>query len=132
MTAKDVKWQPRRHGLYSNKSPVGCSYIDKQANQFRKCLEDAVLERYGKIDIANACHVNTAHESLKHAAKAASWLRRGWDDMDWSTRLQFSREVVTALEKRDRAVAKLGLGEETSGKKWYDEPIDLPEDFAVE
>jgi len=50
-----------RHGLRAGALPKGASYIRRETDELRRCLEDAVAERNGGgIGIYHAALLNTA------------------------------------------------------------------------
>jgi len=98
-------------------SPKG-SRIDGDCETYRIALETRVLDAHGEVDVYRAGLIQTSITAVKHAMKAAKWLRDGWDDMSWSERLNMSREIHLACEKRDNAVKKLGLDVTPENDPW--------------
>lgn len=112
-----------RHGLYSATLPPGCGYIKRHGNEYRRFLEDQIIERHGQIGVYEAGIIQTAMEAVNHAMKCQHWLREAYDDLTWAERLAFSRDIAKHLEIRDRAVEKLKV--EVMGTA-ADDPFALP------
>jgi hypothetical protein len=98
-----------RHGLRGAGLPSGCRKIETALNQFRRTLEDAVLEHRGEVSLVDAASVNSAYRWERHAQLAQRWLRLKGDTMNHTERLNYSREVARASSERDKAIAALCL-----------------------
>lgn len=108
-----------RHGLRGSGLPAGCGHIRKAVNDFRRQLEDAILEARGEITLVDAANVSTAFRWEKHAQLAQRWLRLEAESMSPADRLAYSRDVARASAERDKAIAALGLPERPNGDDWH-------------
>lgn len=101
-----------RHGRYSlslGALPDGCTYIASLTGALRRDLEAAVIaERGPTISLTDAGLITTICRHERHALMCQKWLR-STPGMAPETRLAFSREIVHAAERRDRAIRALQL-----------------------
>lgn len=119
--AKEYHRGKLRHGLKSGKLPREAMYIENQSNKLRKNLEDAVLALHNDVTLENAAHIDTAIKWLRHGALCQRWLRTEASTMKPTEKIAVSREIASASERRDKAIAALDLDRDTQ----YDLISDL-------
>ncbi len=107
-----------RHGLRSGSDPKGCSYIGKQAGEFRQSLEAKVLARAGEIDVYESSLIHTAVSWLKHGLKCRRWLKVNFNDLSADQRVTYSREAPRAFESMTRCLKLLGLDTKPNADPW--------------
>ncbi|MEQ8790248.1 MAG: hypothetical protein RIC55_28390 [Pirellulaceae bacterium] len=98
-----------RHGLKAGTLPAGASYVKRDCDALRRCIEAAVVERHGEIALYHAACIQSAIRWERHAMLAQRWLRLEIDQMDPATKLSYSREIARASAERDKCLEKLGL-----------------------
>ena len=86
--------------------PAAWANIGRVCADLRRALEDAVVERRGKVTLSDAFTIQTACKWERHGMLATKWLRDN-PEMPPRERLDFSREIAKASEARDRAVKAL-------------------------
>lgn len=104
----------QRHGLRGSKLPKGCQYIENAVNNLRRQVESAVIAKHGRTNVVSAAAINSILKWERHGMLAAHWLRKEGEKLSVSERLQFSREIATASDNRDRALRSLELDVETA------------------
>ena len=107
-----------RHGLRSGSDPPGCSYITRQASEFRQSLEAKVLAKTGEIDVYESSLIHTAVSWLKHGLKCRRWLRINFNDLSADQRVTYSREAPRAFESMTRCLKLLGLDVRPESDPW--------------
>lgn len=85
--------------------PSGFEEPYKQANRFRRMLEDAV----GEIDIQAAIHIQSATRNECLALMAWSAIRQDWHNMKYEQRSNLMDRISKCTDARDRAVKALDL-----------------------
>ncbi len=98
-----------RHGLRGVLFPKHLTHLKRDLNEFRRDLESAVLEKYGTIGVAHAALINSAYRAERHAVLAQVFFRREASKLSADDQLRYSSESVKASERRDKAIAALGL-----------------------
>ena len=98
-----------RHGLCCGKVPPGAEYVEHRCNDFRRGLEDLVLQAKGEITLGDAALVDSATKWTRHELLVNRWLRLKEKDLTSDQLLRFSREIAEASDRRDRAISKLKL-----------------------
>jgi hypothetical protein len=102
-----------RQGLHISRLSLG-NLPPRWANVGRVCaalrreLESAVMALRGEVSLADACTIQRACRWERHALLAQKWLRDN-PDLPPAERLEFSKQIAQAGEKRDRALKSLGL-----------------------
>jgi len=107
-----------RHGLKAGQLPRDAKYIEYRLNQFRRQLEDAVIDAKGQVSIADAASIQTALRWERHAALALRWLTKQCAELKPEQRLTFSREIARASAERDKAIAALRLDNDEDRAPW--------------
>lgn len=107
-----------RHGLKAGKLPKDAKYIEVRLNQFRRTLEQAVLNVRGEVSLPDAACIQTCIRWERHACLAQRWLVKAGDTLKPADKLNFSREIARASAERDKAIAALKLDVKP-------EPLDL-------
>ncbi len=107
-----------RHGLRSGSDPPGCSYISKQACEFRNSLEAKILAKTGEIDVYESSLIHTAVAWLKHGLKCRRWLKVNFKDLSADQRVTYSRESPRAFESMTRCLKLLGLDVKPDSDLW--------------
>jgi hypothetical protein len=99
----------RRHGLVAGGLPVRYRLASAQANQFRRGLELAVIERRGEVSIVDAAHISTATR-FERAALVSTWIfREQHEDLDAMERIDILNKIAVASANRDKSIEKLRL-----------------------
>jgi len=96
-------------GLTNSMLPKGCSYVRRRLGQFRRVIEQEVLDVHGSINVVQALAIDTAARWCRHAMLAERWLRLRAKEMSDADRLKYSREIAMAAAARDRAVEQLEI-----------------------
>lgn len=115
-----------KHGLTSGRLPFGASYITRMCGRLERALEDDVRSRKGRITLYDVTLIQTAMRWEKHSQLAQRWLRMHLDDLSPDQRITFSKECALASERRDLALAKLGIAKgavEVMSRSLYDIPV---------
>ena len=95
--------------LKMGKLPSGLARIEREANRFRRMLENAVVSLYGVVDVDAMLAIDEATKWHRHSDLALRWLRDNHDRLSPTERLTFSREISKAAGERAKAVARLKL-----------------------
>lgn len=107
-----------RHGLRAGQLPRHCKYIEWRCNEFRRGLEQAVLDLRGSINITDAARINSATRWEVHAGLAFHWLTKEMDKLTPEQRLSFSRDVANASSNRDKCIEALKLNVDVVKNAW--------------
>jgi len=102
------------HGVYSylaiGKLPKGASYIRKNLGQFRRSIEQCVMDVFGEISLYRGGLIQSACRHEARGQLLTRWLR------DHEPTLEELRatlaEIGRATDSRDRCLAALGLNQE--------------------
>ncbi|MFH1923413.1 MAG: hypothetical protein ABIP48_26420 [Planctomycetota bacterium] len=78
-------------------------------NQFRRSLEDMVLEVKGRVSMLDAALIQSSLRWERHGALAQRWLRLEGDKLKPMEKLAYSREIAKASSERDKALAAMDL-----------------------
>ena len=89
--------------------PASLARVERDAYEYRRTLEQAVLEAHGEITLTMAHAIDTAARWFRHGQAALAWLVDHEPDMDHAQRLAYSTAVAKAATERDRAVDRLVL-----------------------
>jgi hypothetical protein len=102
-----------RHGGFARQPlaalPRKAEYLRKKTARFRALLEKATRDKHGSISVAHAMAIQNAST---HFALAEIWQRRlrlDHDTMDHATLADTSDRVSREIDRRDQAIARLGL-----------------------
>jgi hypothetical protein len=89
----------------------GLSYASRQADAFRRQLEDACAAKYGGIDLPTAATIHTATEAQRVASANRIEKREAAEQGNLSLELSiaFDREYLRALAMRDQSLKALRL-----------------------
>jgi len=99
-----------RHGLRSSRSPAGLGDVDRQAQAWRRRVEDEFFAKFGREpNPREALLILAATNHVKHARKAARWAREQHDKLSHSERMSYSEAEPKANEAAARCLEKLGL-----------------------
>lgn len=90
-------------------SPARDRWADRLVDALRRKWEQAVIEQKGELARADEEAIQTAAKWELHSIRAGTWLRRDHDKMTTAERIAASREMAEASERRDKALAKLGI-----------------------
>ena len=99
----------QRHGLRSVRLPAKCRYLELAAFRIRRELEDACIERFGKVDIRSAALIQSVGRHEIRASLAARWLRLEGDRLSIDQRIALLKEIGTATNSRDKSIDALAL-----------------------
>jgi len=118
-----------RHGLRSSRVPNDSSYMLREANIFRTCVEAAILDRFGSIDVLRAALVQTCIQWQIHAMKLRRLLLVKATELTIDQMVNFAERACRALAERDRCLVKMGLDKDderhtTLYQQLPDEPQD--------
>jgi hypothetical protein len=110
--------RPDRYGLALVGLGAAGRSIRVAVERFRRALETACLQRHGEIDVENATTISTAAcaEQMRHLVTRAIAKANG------ELNVSLLRAVEQFLDKRDKAVARLGLGRDAVGLDGDDWP----------
>lgn len=95
-------------------SPSRDRWADRLVDALRRKWEEAVVAQKGQLSRADEEAIQTAAKWELHSIRAGLWLRRDSEKITHAERMTASREVAEASERRDRALARLALGANTS------------------
>ena len=112
-----------RHGLFCSKTRF--SYVDKRANEFRRCLEDAVVASFDGIDVRRAGLVHSCVEATRAAMSNRRLLDESADKIAPELWMAFQKQYLQCLDMRDKKLRELGLPSDPFDrfKSLYDRPI---------
>ena len=108
-----------RHGLRTIAMlPKDCAWVKRRLAAFRNCLEDACTAAHGEIDLVRGAGIQTVLRWEQVAILAGRWLREANDELTSETKLNFAKMIAQASENRDRALARLDLGDKRDVDPW--------------
>lgn len=107
-----------RHGLSAGNLPSDARYIENRMNAFRRQLEDLVLAAKGQVTLMDAALIQTVLKHERHGMLAQRWLRLEEKKLKPLERLNFSREITKAAERRDKALLQLKLDRDVIKDQW--------------
>lgn len=90
-------------------SPPSDRWADRLVEGLRRKWEEAVIAQKGQLSRADEEAIQTAAKWELHSIRAGLWLKRDSKALTHAERMTASREVAEASERRDRALAKLGI-----------------------
>lgn len=107
-----------QHGLrMTGTLPKDCQWLYRRLVTFRRCLEREVIAVHGELDIVHAATLQSVLRWEQVALLAQRWLRT-CPDLSPDQKLAFIRQVATASDSRDRALARLKLQSESENDPW--------------
>lgn len=107
-----------RHGLRSSRLPKGCERIQRDLNELRRALEDAVFDTHGCVDARAALLISSAVAWERHRRLADRWLRVNYSELSHSDKINYSRESARAATERNKVLESLKLGEQPQGNEF--------------
>lgn len=108
----------KRCGLTLGGLPKDCAHILKNAHEFRRQLEQAVIDAHGGVDVVTHGKINTACWSQIASAMAARAIGLEADRLTPADRLSHLQAVVKGCLDRDKVVATLGLASVAAADAW--------------
>lgn len=109
MGGSNPRSQSFRHGAYSlGRLPKGFQYASRVVGALRRALEDAVRKQKGAVSIRDAGRINAACRFETTVLLWQKWLRDE-PKLTIEQRLAVTARIEGSTERRDRAIAALGL-----------------------
>jgi hypothetical protein len=96
--------------LVTGRLPRGCSHITRITGRLRRAAEAATTERHGKLSLMHRCLIQAAGRHESRALLLQRLMRVKAETLTPEQQVSILRDISTATDSRDRALAKLGLG----------------------
>lgn len=114
-----------RYGMVLARLPLDSKGIIHRVGIFRRALEQAVIDKYGEVDVYRASLIQAASGWAIHGALCGAWLNRE-TNLKLADRVMLSREQATSAEKRSTCLRQLGLDQRKDEEDWLDELFSAP------
>jgi hypothetical protein len=102
-----------RHGLRCSRLPPSCEHIRRTLGTLRRALEQSVLDRLGRLGVAQAGPISSACRHERRCSLLERRLRlEGVDGIPTERLILVLREISNATDSRDRCIKALGLDPE--------------------
>lgn len=108
----------QKHGLRSERGrrlmilggvAKGDGYVKRTLEALRTAWEESVVRLKGTLSPPDEAAICTAIRWEQHALRAGAWLRRADATLTPQEKLEFSRQIAEAGERRDKALARVGF-----------------------